>query len=64
MKRSLETAATCTTWMEADMSRVEAARGAKASSLVGVTALPIVARCAIEALAEHPALNATLEGER
>jgi len=65
MKRSLETAATCTTWMEADMSRVEAARRhASASSLVGVTALPIVARCAIEALAEHPALNATLEGDR
>lgn len=65
MKRSLETAATCTTWMEADMARVEAARsGAKASSLLGVTALPIVARCAIEALAEHPALNATLEGVR
>jgi pyruvate/2-oxoglutarate dehydrogenase complex dihydrolipoamide acyltransferase (E2) component len=65
MKRSLETAATCTTWMEADMSRVEAARRrARASSLVGVTALPIVARCAIDALAEHPALNATLEDER
>ncbi len=65
MKRSLETAATCTTWMEADMSRVEASRrGAKASALLGVTALPIVATCAIEALAEHPALNATLEGER
>jgi pyruvate/2-oxoglutarate dehydrogenase complex dihydrolipoamide acyltransferase (E2) component len=65
MKRSLDTAATCTTWMEADMSRVEAARRrAKASALLGVTALPIVARCAIEALAEHPALNATLEGER
>lgn len=65
MKRSLETAATCTTWMEADMSRVEAARReAKASALLGVTALPIVARCAIDALAEHPALNATLEGER
>lgn len=65
MKRSLETAATCTTWMECDMSRVEAARrDAKASSLLGVTPLPIVARAAIDALAEHPALNATLEGER
>jgi pyruvate/2-oxoglutarate dehydrogenase complex dihydrolipoamide acyltransferase (E2) component len=65
MKRSLETAATCTTWMEADMSRVEAARRrANASTLVGVTALPIIARCAIEALGEHPALNATLEGDR
>jgi pyruvate/2-oxoglutarate dehydrogenase complex dihydrolipoamide acyltransferase (E2) component len=65
MKRSLDTAATCTTWMEADMARVEAARRqAKASSLLGVTALPIVARAAIDALSEHPALNATLEGER
>jgi pyruvate/2-oxoglutarate dehydrogenase complex dihydrolipoamide acyltransferase (E2) component len=65
MKRSLETAATCTTWMEADMSRVEAARTqAKASSLLGATALPIVARAAMDALGEHPALNATLEGER
>ena len=65
MKRSLETAATCTTWMECDMSRVEQARrGAKASSLLGVTPLPIVARAAMDVLAEHPALNATLEGER
>ncbi|MBS1868236.1 MAG: 2-oxo acid dehydrogenase subunit E2 [Actinobacteria bacterium] len=65
MKRSLDTAATCTTWMEADMTRVEQARrGAKASSLLGVTPLPIVARAAIDALAEHPALNATLEGDR
>jgi 2-oxoglutarate dehydrogenase E2 component (dihydrolipoamide succinyltransferase) len=65
MKRSLDTAATCTTWMEADMSGVEQARKrTKASSLLGVTALPIVARAAIDALAEHPALNATLEGDR
>jgi pyruvate/2-oxoglutarate dehydrogenase complex dihydrolipoamide acyltransferase (E2) component len=65
MKRSLDTAATCTTWMEADMTRVEAARReAKASALLGVTALPIVARAAIDALHEHPALNATLEDER
>lgn len=59
MKRSLDTAATCTTWMEADMGRVEARR--KAARL---TALPIVARCVIEALREHPQLNATLDGER
>jgi len=65
MKRSLETAATCTTWMECDMSRVEQSRrGAKASSLLGVTPLPIVARAAMDTLSEHPALNATLEGER
>jgi len=58
MKRSLETAATCTTWIEADMSRVEEARGR-----LGITALPIVARCTIDALREFPALNATLDGD-
>ena len=59
MKRSLETAATCTTWIEADMARIEAAR-----ERLGLTALPLVARCAIAALREHPQLNAWLEGER
>jgi pyruvate/2-oxoglutarate dehydrogenase complex dihydrolipoamide acyltransferase (E2) component len=59
MKRSLETAATCTTWIEADMSRIEAAR-----EPLGLTALPFVARCAVAALREHPELNAWLEGER
>ena len=59
MKRSLETTATCTTWIEVDMSRVEAAR-----SRLGVTALSFVARATIDALREHPALNAWLEGER
>jgi pyruvate/2-oxoglutarate dehydrogenase complex dihydrolipoamide acyltransferase (E2) component len=58
MKRSLDTAATCTTWIEADMSRVEAAR-----ARVGVTALAYVARASIDALREHPALNAWLDGE-
>jgi pyruvate/2-oxoglutarate dehydrogenase complex dihydrolipoamide acyltransferase (E2) component len=58
MKRSLDTAATCTTWIEADMSRIEAAR-----KQFGLTALPFVARATIAALREHPALNATLEGE-
>jgi 2-oxoglutarate dehydrogenase E2 component (dihydrolipoamide succinyltransferase) len=59
MKRSLETAATCTTWIEVDMSRVEAAR-----KQLGVTGLAFVARATIDALREHPALNASLEGER
>jgi pyruvate/2-oxoglutarate dehydrogenase complex dihydrolipoamide acyltransferase (E2) component len=59
MKRSLDTAATCTTWIEVDMSRVETAR-----SRLGVTALSFVARASIDALREHPALNAWLEGER
>jgi pyruvate/2-oxoglutarate dehydrogenase complex dihydrolipoamide acyltransferase (E2) component len=59
MKRSLETAAHCTTWIEVDMSRIEAARAE-----LGFTALPLVARATILALREHPALNAWLEGER
>jgi pyruvate/2-oxoglutarate dehydrogenase complex dihydrolipoamide acyltransferase (E2) component len=58
MKRSLDTAATCTTWIEVDMSAVEAAR-----VRLGTTALPIVARATIAALREHPALNAWLDGE-
>jgi pyruvate/2-oxoglutarate dehydrogenase complex dihydrolipoamide acyltransferase (E2) component len=59
MKRSLDTAATCTTWIEADMSRVETAR-----ARLRVTALAFVARATIDALREHPALNAWLEGDR
>src|SRR5205085_5441979 len=59
MKRSLETAAHCTTWIEVDMSRIEAAR-----ERLGLTGLPFVARAAIAALREHPALNAWLEDER
>jgi pyruvate/2-oxoglutarate dehydrogenase complex dihydrolipoamide acyltransferase (E2) component len=59
MKRSLETAAHCTTWIEVDMGRVETARAA-----LGLTALAFVARASVAALREHPALNAWLEGER
>ncbi|MGH3417695.1 MAG: dihydrolipoamide acetyltransferase family protein, partial [Actinocrinis sp.] len=59
MKRSLDTAATCTTWAEVDMSRVEAAR-----AKLGVTALAFVARASIDALRTHPALNAWLENDR
>jgi pyruvate/2-oxoglutarate dehydrogenase complex dihydrolipoamide acyltransferase (E2) component len=58
MKRSLDTAATCTTWIEVDMSAVEAAR-----ARLRVTALPFVARACIDALREYPALNAWLEGD-
>jgi pyruvate/2-oxoglutarate dehydrogenase complex dihydrolipoamide acyltransferase (E2) component len=58
MKRSLEIAAHCTTMVECDMSAVERRR-----KLVGTTALPIVARCVVDALREYPALNAWLEGE-
>jgi pyruvate/2-oxoglutarate dehydrogenase complex dihydrolipoamide acyltransferase (E2) component len=59
MKRSLETAAHCTTWIEVDMGRIEAAR-----AQLGLTALPFVGRAAIAALREYPSLNAWLEGER
>ncbi len=59
MKRSLETAAHCTTWIEVDMTRIEAAR-----QRFGFTALPFVARAAIAALREHPSVNAWLEGEQ
>src|SRR3954470_7103076 len=58
MLQSLQTAATCTTVIEADMTRVEAAR-----KRLGVTALPLVARATIDTLREFPALNATLDGE-
>jgi pyruvate/2-oxoglutarate dehydrogenase complex dihydrolipoamide acyltransferase (E2) component len=57
MRHSLDTAAHCTTIVEADMSAIEAKRGR-------LSYLPFVARAAIAALREHPALNATLEGDR
>src|SRR3712207_6305411 len=59
MKRSLDTAATCTTWAECDMAAVEAAR-----AKLRVTALPFVARATIDALREFPMLNAWLEGDK
>jgi pyruvate/2-oxoglutarate dehydrogenase complex dihydrolipoamide acyltransferase (E2) component len=57
MVRSLQTAAHCTTVVEADMSRIEDARGK-------LSYLPFVARAVIAALREYPMLNATLEGDR
>jgi pyruvate/2-oxoglutarate dehydrogenase complex dihydrolipoamide acyltransferase (E2) component len=57
MVRSLQTAAHCTTVVEADMSAIEAARGR-------LSYLPFVARATIAALREFPMLNATLEGDR
>jgi pyruvate/2-oxoglutarate dehydrogenase complex dihydrolipoamide acyltransferase (E2) component len=59
MKHSLDTAATCTTWIEVDMSHVEAAR-----TQLRVTALAFVARATVQALREFPALNAWLNGEQ
>jgi 2-oxoglutarate dehydrogenase E2 component (dihydrolipoamide succinyltransferase) len=57
MVRSIQTAAHCTTVVEADMSRIEEARGR-------LSYLPFVARAVIAALREYPMLNATLEGDR
>jgi len=57
MRASLDTAAHCTTIVEADMSAIEAQRGR-------LSYLPFVARATIAALREHPQLNATLEGDR
>jgi pyruvate/2-oxoglutarate dehydrogenase complex dihydrolipoamide acyltransferase (E2) component len=59
MKRSLDEAAHCTSWIEVDMTRIEAAR-----ERLGLTALPFVARACVVALREHPSLNAWLEGTR
>ena len=58
MKQSQMTAATCTTWIEVDVSRIELAR-----KKLAITALPLIARCTIGALVEFPLLNAWLEGE-
>jgi pyruvate/2-oxoglutarate dehydrogenase complex dihydrolipoamide acyltransferase (E2) component len=56
MVQSLQTAATCTTIAEADMSRIEVAR-----KQAGLTYLPYQARATIETLLEFPELNATLD---
>jgi pyruvate/2-oxoglutarate dehydrogenase complex dihydrolipoamide acyltransferase (E2) component len=58
MLHSLRTAATCTSVIEVDMSRVEADR-----ARLGITALPLIAQATVAALREFPALNATLEGD-
>jgi pyruvate/2-oxoglutarate dehydrogenase complex dihydrolipoamide acyltransferase (E2) component len=58
MVESLQTAATCTTIAEADMSRIEALRKPARLSY-----LPYQARATIDTLKEFPALNATLDGD-
>jgi 2-oxoglutarate dehydrogenase E2 component (dihydrolipoamide succinyltransferase) len=57
MRHSLDTAAHCTTIVEADMSGIEAKRGK-------LSYLPFVARSVIEALREYPLMNSTLEGDQ
>ena len=59
MLQSLQTAATCTTIVEADLVRIEAAR-----KQTGFTYLPYIARATIDTLREFPQLNATLEDDR
>ncbi len=58
MVDSLQTAATCTTIIEADLTGIAGDR-----EKTGLTWLPYVARATIEALGDFPSLNATLEGE-
>ncbi len=58
MRRSLETAAHCTTMIEVDMSGIMRARKA-----AGLSLLPYVARCVAESLVVFAGMNATLEGE-
>jgi pyruvate/2-oxoglutarate dehydrogenase complex dihydrolipoamide acyltransferase (E2) component len=58
MHQSLQTSATCTTVVEADLTRI-----AKAREQSRMTYLPYVARATIDTLREFPSLNATLEGE-
>jgi pyruvate/2-oxoglutarate dehydrogenase complex dihydrolipoamide acyltransferase (E2) component len=57
MRHSLDTAAHCTTMVEADMSGIEAARGQ-------LSYLPFVARAVIDAIRKYPTINATLDGDR
>jgi pyruvate/2-oxoglutarate dehydrogenase complex dihydrolipoamide acyltransferase (E2) component len=58
MSTSQNTAATCHTVVECDVTRLETAR-----RRLGLTALPLVARATVRTLHEFPELNATLEGE-
>jgi pyruvate/2-oxoglutarate dehydrogenase complex dihydrolipoamide acyltransferase (E2) component len=57
MKHSQESAATCTSWIEVDMTNVERFR-----RTLGLTAMPFIAEAATGALRDHPSLNAWLEG--
>jgi 2-oxoglutarate dehydrogenase E2 component (dihydrolipoamide succinyltransferase) len=59
MKRSLDTAATVTSWIEVDFSAIERTR-----MEIGTTALPIVAKATLQTLGEFPDLNAWVDGER
>ncbi len=67
MVDSRRTSAHCTTIVEVDMSRVAARRGSLKETMarrgVKLTYLAFVAQATVEALAHHPVLNASVEGE-
>jgi 2-oxoglutarate dehydrogenase E2 component (dihydrolipoamide succinyltransferase) len=67
MVESRHTAAHCTTIVEADFSRVGARRRELREQMrrrgVNLTYLAFVARATVEALQEHPRLNASVEGD-
>jgi pyruvate/2-oxoglutarate dehydrogenase complex dihydrolipoamide acyltransferase (E2) component len=58
MRRSLQTAATCHTVVECDVTALERRRRE-----LGVTALPLVAKSVVGVLRRFPDLNATLDGK-
>ena len=66
MVESRRTAAHCTTIVEADFSRVDARRRELREQMqrrgVNLTYLAFVARATVEALQEHPKLNASVDG--
>ncbi len=60
MRRSLAEAPQVTTWIEVDMTAIQESR-----KQLGLTALPLIARCAVDTLLhDHPAVNAWLENDR
>jgi 2-oxoglutarate dehydrogenase E2 component (dihydrolipoamide succinyltransferase) len=67
MLESRRTSAHCTTIVEADFSRVAGRRAELREAMsrkgVNLTYLAFVARATVAALEEHPALNASIEGE-
>jgi 2-oxoglutarate dehydrogenase E2 component (dihydrolipoamide succinyltransferase) len=67
MVESRRTSAHCTTIVEVDFSRVAARRAELREAMerrgVRLTYLAFVARATVLALAEHPVLNASIEGE-
>jgi pyruvate/2-oxoglutarate dehydrogenase complex dihydrolipoamide acyltransferase (E2) component len=67
MTESRRTAAHCTTIVEADFTRVAARRAELRETMrrrgVSLTYLAFVAQATVEALQEHPRLNASVDGE-